>query len=201
MFKRKLLVIIIPVLATSVLVGAGFGAWYFDSSYIRLEKSLGVKVEDKVETFGFIETLLPDDTVLKIDQGGFFNRDNLNKKIHISFYTLYGFFCYLSFIYFKYYKLLYITYVFYDIRAYNIPLRSKNKPINNINISSIFTFLFIMNFFGFFSFINIVYFSPTTKFLVNFLGNDCWAWFSYSLPLKLYLKTGIYLLENIPWWL
>ena len=99
--------------------------------------------------------------------------DNLNKKIHISFYTLYGFFCYLSFIYFKYYKLLYITYVFYDIRAYNIPLRSKNKLINNINISSIFTFLFIMNFFGFFSFINIVYFSPTTKFLVNFLGNDC----------------------------
>ena len=72
MFKRKLLVIIIPVLATSVLVGAGFGAWYFDSSYIRLEKSLGVKVEDKVETFGFIETSLPGDTVLKIDQGGFF---------------------------------------------------------------------------------------------------------------------------------
>ena len=64
MFKRKLLVIIIPVLATSVLVGAGFGAWYFDSSYIRLEKSLGVKVEDKVETFGFIETSLPEDTVL-----------------------------------------------------------------------------------------------------------------------------------------
>ena len=81
MFKRKLLVIIIPVLATSVLVGAGFGAWYFDSSYIRLEKSLGVKVEDKVETFGFIETSLPDDTVLKIDQGGFFNRDNLTQKI------------------------------------------------------------------------------------------------------------------------
>ena len=72
MFKRKLLVIIIPFLATSVLVGAGFGAWYFDSSYIRLEKSLGVKVEDKVETFGFIETSLPEDTVLKIDQGGFF---------------------------------------------------------------------------------------------------------------------------------
>ena len=81
MFKRKLLVIIIPVLATSVLVGAGFGAWYFDSSYIRLEKSLGVKVEDKVETFGFIETSLPDDTVLKIDQGGFFNRDKLTQKI------------------------------------------------------------------------------------------------------------------------
>ena len=81
MFKRKLLVIIIPVLATSVLVGAGFGAWYFDSSYIRLEKSLGVKVEDKVETFGFIETSLPDDTVLKIDQGGFFNRDDLTQKI------------------------------------------------------------------------------------------------------------------------
>ena len=81
MFKRKLLVIIIPVLATSVLVGAGFGAWYFDSSYIRLEKSLGVKVEDKVETFGFIETSLPEDTVLKIDQGGFFNRDDLTQKI------------------------------------------------------------------------------------------------------------------------
>ncbi|MDD7621659.1 MAG: hypothetical protein SOY33_03770 [Candidatus Onthovivens sp.] len=81
MFKRKLLVIIIPVLATSVLVGAGFGAWYFDSSYIRLEKSLGVKVEDKVETFGFIETSLPGDTVLKIDQGGFFNRDDLTQKI------------------------------------------------------------------------------------------------------------------------
>ena len=81
MFKRKLLVIIIPVLATSVLVGAGFGAWYFDSSYIRLEKSLGVKVEDKVETFGFIETSLPKDTVLKIDQGGFFNRDDLTQKI------------------------------------------------------------------------------------------------------------------------
>ena len=81
MFKRKLLVIIIPVLATSVLVGAGFGAWYFDSSYIRLEKSLGVKVEDKVETFGFIETSLPDDTVLKIDQGGFFNKEDLTKKI------------------------------------------------------------------------------------------------------------------------
>lgn len=81
MFKRKLLVIIIPVLATSVLVGAGFGAWYFDSSYIRLEKSLGVKVEDKVETFGFIETSLPEDTVLKIDQGGFFNRDKLTQKI------------------------------------------------------------------------------------------------------------------------
>ena len=81
MFKRKLLVIIIPVLATSVLVGAGFGAWYFDSSYIRLEKSLGVKVEDKVETFGFIETSLPNDTVLKIDQGGFFNRDDLTQKI------------------------------------------------------------------------------------------------------------------------
>ena len=81
MFKRKLLVIIIPVLATSFLVGAGFGAWYFDSSYIRLEKSLGVKVEDKVETFGFIETSLPDDTVLKIDQGGFFNRDDLTQKI------------------------------------------------------------------------------------------------------------------------
>ena len=81
MFKRKLLVIIIPVLATSVLVGAGFGAWYFDSSYIRLEKSLGVKVEDKVETFGFIETSLPKDTVLKIDQGGFFNRDKLTQKI------------------------------------------------------------------------------------------------------------------------
>ena len=81
MFKRKLLVIIIPVLATSVFVGAGFGAWYFDSSYIRLEKSLGVKVEDKVETFGFIETSLPGDTVLKIDQGGFFNRDDLTQKI------------------------------------------------------------------------------------------------------------------------
>ena len=81
MFKRKLLVIIIPVLATGVLVGAGFGAWYFDSSYIRLEKSLGVKVEDKVETFGFIETSLPEDTVLKIDQGGFFNRDDLTQKI------------------------------------------------------------------------------------------------------------------------
>ena len=81
MFKRKLLVIIIPVLATSVLVGAGFGAWYFDSSYIRLEKSLGVKVEDKVETFGFIETSLPGDTVLKIDQGGFFNKEDLTKKI------------------------------------------------------------------------------------------------------------------------
>ena len=81
MFKRKLLVIIIPVLATSVLVGAGFGAWYFDSSYIRLEKSLGVKVEDKVETFGFIETSLPKDTVLKIDQGGFFNKEDLTKKI------------------------------------------------------------------------------------------------------------------------
>ena len=81
MFKRKLLVIIIPVLATSVLVGAGFGAWYFDSSYIRLEKSLGVKVEDKVETFGFIETSLPEDTVLKIDQRGFFNRDKLTQKI------------------------------------------------------------------------------------------------------------------------
>lgn len=81
MFKRKLLVIIIPVLATSVLVGAGFGAWYFDSSYIRLEKSLGVKVEDKVETFGFIETSLPDDTVLKIDQGGFFSKEDLTKKI------------------------------------------------------------------------------------------------------------------------
>ena len=81
MFKRKLLVIIIPVLASSVLVGAGFGAWYFDSSYIRLEKSLGVKVEDKVETFGFIETSLPEDTVLKIDQGGFFNRDKLTQKI------------------------------------------------------------------------------------------------------------------------
>ena len=81
MFKRKLLVIIIPVLATSVLVGAGFGAWYFDSSYIRLEKSLGVKVEDKVETFGFIETSLPEDTVLKIDQGGFFSKEDLTKKI------------------------------------------------------------------------------------------------------------------------
>ncbi|MGN1277985.1 MAG: hypothetical protein ACI4UG_00720 [Candidatus Onthovivens sp.] len=81
MFKRKLLVIIIPVLATSVLVGAGFGAWYFDSSYIRLEKTLGVKVEDKVETFGFIETSLPDDTVLKIDQGGFTNKADLTKKI------------------------------------------------------------------------------------------------------------------------
>ena len=81
MFKRKLLVIIIPVLATSVLVGAGFGAWYFDSSYIRLEKSLGVKVEDKVETFGFIETSLPGDTVLKIDQGGFFSKEDLTKKI------------------------------------------------------------------------------------------------------------------------
>ena len=81
MFKRKLLVIIIPVLATSVFVGAGFGAWYFDSSYIRLEKSLGVKVEDKVETFGFIETSLPDDTVLKIDQGGFFSKEDLTKKI------------------------------------------------------------------------------------------------------------------------
>ena len=81
MFKRKLLVIIIPVLATSVLVGAGFGAWYFDSSYIRLEKSLGVKVEDKVETFGFIETSLPNDTVLKIDQGGFFSKEDLTKKI------------------------------------------------------------------------------------------------------------------------
>ena len=81
MFKRKLLVIIIPVLATSVLVGAGFGAWYFDSSYIRLEKSLGVKVEDKVETFGFIETSLPKDTVLKIDQGGFFSKEDLTKKI------------------------------------------------------------------------------------------------------------------------
>ena len=83
MFKRKLLVIIIPVLATSVLVGAGFGAWYFDSSYIRLEKSLGVKVEDKVETFGFIETSLPDDTVLKIDQGGFFSKEDLTKKLII----------------------------------------------------------------------------------------------------------------------
>ena len=81
MFKRKLLVIIIPVLGTSVLVCAGFGAWYFDSSYIRLEKSLGVKVEDKVETFGFIETSLPDDTVLKIDQGGFFSKEDLTKKI------------------------------------------------------------------------------------------------------------------------
>ena len=81
MFKRKLLVIIIPVLATSVLVGAGFGTWYFDSSYIRLEKSLGVKVEDKVETFGFIETSLPGDTVLKIDQGGFFSKEDLTKKI------------------------------------------------------------------------------------------------------------------------
>ena len=81
MFKRKLLVIIIPVLATSVLVGAGFGAWYFDSSYIRLEKSLGVKVEDKVETFGFIETSLPEDTVLKIDQGGFFSKEDLTQKI------------------------------------------------------------------------------------------------------------------------
>ena len=81
MFKRKLLVIIIPVLATSVLVGSGFGAWYFDSSYIRLEKSLGVKVEDKVKTYGFIETSLPEDTVLKINQGWFFNRDDLTQKI------------------------------------------------------------------------------------------------------------------------
>lgn len=81
MFRRKIYIVLFSVLAASVLVGAGFGAWYFDSSYIRLETKLGVKVEDKVLTFGYLETNLPSDTVLRIDQGGFANREDLTKKI------------------------------------------------------------------------------------------------------------------------
>lgn len=70
MFKRKLLVIIIPVLATSVLVGAGFSAWYFNSTAVTpVDGKIGVSITNKTTTTGTLSSDLETATLV-LDQGG-----------------------------------------------------------------------------------------------------------------------------------
>lgn len=70
MFKRKLLVILIPVLATSVLVGAGFGAWYFNSTAVTpVDGKIGVSITNKTTTTGTLSSDLETATLV-LDQGG-----------------------------------------------------------------------------------------------------------------------------------
>ena len=70
MFKRKLLVIIITVLATSVLVGAGFGAWYFNSTAVTpVDGKIGVSITNKTTTTGTLSSDLETATLV-LDQGG-----------------------------------------------------------------------------------------------------------------------------------
>lgn len=70
MFKRKLLVIIITVLATSVLVGAGFSAWYFNSTAVTpVDGKIGVSITNKTTTTGTLSSDLETATLV-LDQGG-----------------------------------------------------------------------------------------------------------------------------------
>lgn len=83
MFKRKLLVIIIPVLATSVLVGAGFSAWYFNSTAVTpVDDKFGVSITNKTTTTGTLSSDLGS-AKLVLDQGGSKSVDSSDATKHI----------------------------------------------------------------------------------------------------------------------
>ena len=83
MLKRKLLVIIIPVLATSVLVCAGFSAWYFNAGTVSTSAQLGVKVTEMHVTAGELTTTLPENAKIVLDQGGAANANDLTELIYV----------------------------------------------------------------------------------------------------------------------
>ena len=83
MLKRKLLVIIIPVLATSVLVCAGFSAWYFNAGTVSTSAQLGVKVTEMHVTTGALSTNLPETATIVLDQGGASKATDLTEKIFV----------------------------------------------------------------------------------------------------------------------
>ena len=80
MLKRKLLVIIIPVLVTSVLVCAGFSAWYFNAGTVSTSAQLGVKVTEMHVTTGALSTNLPETATIVLDQGGASKATDLTEK-------------------------------------------------------------------------------------------------------------------------
>lgn len=64
MRKRRILGIVIPLVAATTVVGSGFSAWYFGSETISTSNDVTFEVTDKVTTLGTLTT-----TVLDIDKG------------------------------------------------------------------------------------------------------------------------------------
>lgn len=71
-----------------------------------------------------------------------------------------------------------------------IPILEKNIPINKVITSLNLILLYIINFLGLFSFMNILYLFPTINLQTSFVVNVSKVCTSYCLPLNSYLKTG-----------
>lgn len=75
MFNRKLLALILPIVATTVVVGSGFSSWYFEADSSKLDVNGTVSISNLIE--GKMENADSSMTSFNVnlDQGGFKNID------------------------------------------------------------------------------------------------------------------------------
>lgn len=83
MLNRKILALVLPAVAVSALVGSGFSAWYFSENNIEgKNQNINVSITDKVDNaVGTLTLSETQATTLTLDQGGFANKDKLDKGI------------------------------------------------------------------------------------------------------------------------
>lgn len=83
MLNRKLLALVLPAVAVSALVGSGFSAWYFGEYSIEgKSQNVNVSITDKVDNaVGTLTLSETQATTLTLDQGGFTNKEALDKGI------------------------------------------------------------------------------------------------------------------------
>lgn len=83
MLNRKILALILPTVAVSVLVGSGFSAWYFNENSVETKnQNVNVSITDKVDNaVGALALSETQATTLTLDQGGYENATVLNRGI------------------------------------------------------------------------------------------------------------------------